>query len=171
MSARRVRDAGDRVAQDDLAIQSLSQIGMIQLWAGASDRVPGDYLLCDGRSLSASAYPDLFRALGTAFGGGGGSFNVPDLRDQFIVGAGATYVRGASGGAVSQNVPTHAHTGSVTVNPNTDFTNIQQGGGSTIAVADDNHSHTGGVTINAGGAHTVATLPPYTAVFYVIRAI
>jgi microcystin-dependent protein len=40
------------------------------------------WLPCDGTSYAASAYPDLFAAIGTANGGGSGSFNVPDLRSR-----------------------------------------------------------------------------------------
>jgi microcystin-dependent protein len=47
---------------------------------------PTGYLKANGASLSTATYPDLFAAIGYTFGGGGGSFNVPDLRGQFIRG-------------------------------------------------------------------------------------
>jgi microcystin-dependent protein len=44
------------------------------------------WLLCDGSSYSTDGYLDLFAAIGTANGGGTGSFNVPDLRGRFLRG-------------------------------------------------------------------------------------
>lgn len=49
------------------------------------------WLVCDGASARRDDYPDLFRAIGTANGGTGDSFALPDLRDRFM--------RGAFGGA------------------------------------------------------------------------
>jgi hypothetical protein len=46
------------------------------------------YILCDGRSLSVAAYPALYAAIGTTFGGNGTNFNVPDYRGMFLRGQG-----------------------------------------------------------------------------------
>lgn len=37
-------------------------------------------LPCDGRTLQAADWPDLFRVLSFAYGGEGGTFALPDLR-------------------------------------------------------------------------------------------
>lgn len=42
------------------------------------------WLPCDGREIPRAQYPALFEALGTTYGGGPGSFSVPDLRGQFV---------------------------------------------------------------------------------------
>lgn len=49
---------------------------------------PGGYLECDGATLSRTTYSTLFSAIGTAFGAGDGSttFNLPDLRGEFVRG-------------------------------------------------------------------------------------
>jgi len=62
--------------------------GVIQFYAGLG--VPDGWLECDGREVSEEAYPDLFAALGTAWGPGssGDTFNLPDLRGRVPVGAG-----------------------------------------------------------------------------------
>jgi microcystin-dependent protein len=52
---------------------------------------PPGWLLCDGASYSSTAYSKLSEALlGANFGGGGGQFNVPDLRQRFPLGKGAS---------------------------------------------------------------------------------
>jgi len=57
---------------------------------------PPNYLFCDGASYSTSAYPALFAVIGYAFGGSGGSFNVPNLSGRSVVGS-ATGAAGAPG--------------------------------------------------------------------------
>jgi microcystin-dependent protein len=63
-------------------------VGVVWLWAGAIANIPANWLLCDGSSLSRTTYASLFSAIGTIYGYVDSShFNLPDLRDKFIVGA------------------------------------------------------------------------------------
>lgn len=66
--------------------QALNPSGSILAYGGAS--APTGYLLCDGTPYSRTTYASLFSAIGTAYGNGDGSttFNVPDLRGQFLRG-------------------------------------------------------------------------------------
>ena len=50
--------------------------------------VPSDYLECNGAAVSRTTYSALFAVIGTAYGAGNGSstFNIPDLRGEFIRG-------------------------------------------------------------------------------------
>lgn len=54
----------------------------------ASSSAPFGFIKCNGAAVSRTTYADLFAAIGTTFGGGDGSstFNVPDLRGEFIRG-------------------------------------------------------------------------------------
>lgn len=76
-----------------IGAQNLVPSGGIILWSGALSAVPAGWALCDG------------------------SHGTPDLRDRFVVGAGATSLAvGATGGAKTatlsvQNLPAHVHTG------------------------------------------------------------
>ena len=49
---------------------------------------PDGWLICDGTAILRTTYADLFNAIGTTFGAGNGSttFNLPDLRGEFIRG-------------------------------------------------------------------------------------
>jgi hypothetical protein len=47
---------------------------------------PDGYLICNGASLSTTTYSALFAIIGYTFGGSGASFNLPDLRGEFIRG-------------------------------------------------------------------------------------
>ncbi|WNI36452.1 phage tail protein [Chryseobacterium sp. SG20098] len=61
-------------------------IGSITAFSYAS--VPSSYLVCDGSAVSRATYSALFAKIGTTYGSGDGSttFNLPDLRGEFIRG-------------------------------------------------------------------------------------
>lgn len=63
-------------------------VGSIQPFAGEKTNVPNRWLLCDGTAISRSTYPQLFSIVGETYGAGDGSttFNLPDLRGEFIRG-------------------------------------------------------------------------------------
>ncbi|QDP60426.1 MAG: putative tail fiber protein [Prokaryotic dsDNA virus sp.] len=65
---------------------SLAPIGSVV--AMATSTLPSGYLKCNGAAISRSTYSDLFATIGTTFGAGNGSttFNLPDLRGEFIRG-------------------------------------------------------------------------------------
>ena len=88
--------------------------GFIQMFAGAT--APTGWLLCNGAAISRTTYARLFAVIGTTYGAGDGSttFNLPDFRDRFPVGAGTTYARNSKGGAASvtlttNTIPAHTH--------------------------------------------------------------
>lgn len=56
--------------------------------AFAADTPPEDWLECDGQAIDREEFSGLFDVLGTSFGNGNGlnTFNLPDLRGEFIRG-------------------------------------------------------------------------------------
>lgn len=69
----------------------LSNVGAItgEIKWFAFNKVPTGYLVCNGANVSRTTYANLFEVIGTTFGSGDGSttFNIPDLRDRYIIGA------------------------------------------------------------------------------------
>lgn len=61
-------------------------VGTVVAYAGTKASVPTGWLICDGSSLSRLTYPQLYAALGFAWGGSGDNFNLPDLRGMFLRG-------------------------------------------------------------------------------------
>ena len=60
-------------------------VGTIQTFA--FDCVPEGWMVCDGKLLTPGAFPKLFIAIGTTFGGNGNeTFALPDLRGRFVRG-------------------------------------------------------------------------------------
>ena len=69
----------------------------------AGSTVPNGWLLCNGAGVSRVTFSALFAKIGTTFGDGDGSttFNVPDLRDRYIIGANAN----ALGAYIAEQLP------------------------------------------------------------------
>lgn len=64
-------------------------LGEIRLFGPSFD--PKDWLLCDGQALSKQQYGALYSVIGDAYTPrpGGATFNLPDLRERVLIGAGA----------------------------------------------------------------------------------
>lgn len=113
--------------------------GAIIPYAGTS--APDGWSMCDGGSLSTSTEADLFAVIGYTFGGSGGSFNKPDLRQRFPLGvaeSGTGNTLGATGGTIDHNHSGPAHT---------------HGVGSLATASAGVHNH-GAPDILSAGAHT-----------------
>lgn len=65
--------------------------GVVVDFSGILANIPPDYLYCDGSAISRTTFAKLFGVIGTTWGIGDGSttFNIPDFRSRFAVGAGA----------------------------------------------------------------------------------
>ncbi len=94
---------------------SLVPPGVIMAWPAAVP--PAGWLVCNGTSYSAASYPALFSVIGTTYGGGAGTFLVPDLRARVpagMDGGGYFTTLGKTGGQTSvaltnDSIPTHTH--------------------------------------------------------------
>ena len=86
-------------------------IGAIVAYGGAS--APTGWLLCDGASYPRADHPDLFTAIGTAYGSADSlHFNVPDLIGKFPRGktaAGTGSTLGGTGGSNDSIAVSHSH--------------------------------------------------------------
>ena len=128
-------------------------IGAVFQWA--SGTAPTGYLLCDGGSFSAGAYPKLAAILGNTFGG---VAKLPNFAGRVIVGAGqkdyqeawpGALAVGSTGGSptitLSQsNLPEHSHS-----------IEEETGGEHTHEVTISSHSHTVSGTV-AGHDHALS---------------
>lgn len=64
-------------------------VGSIVSFAGDLSQVPNGWVLCNGTSLSATAYAQLYHVIGNSWGGNATNFNLPDLRGRFLRGVSA----------------------------------------------------------------------------------
>ena len=123
----------------------------------AATTAPTGFLACDGSAVSRTTYATLFGVIGTTFGSGDGSttFNVPDLRGEFI--RGWDNGRGVDtgrvfGSAQADDLKSHTHPASQT------RTDIAGGGSQTVLTTGSSNA-----TGSTGGTETrprnIALLP------------
>lgn len=141
--------------------------GMILLWSGSVGTIPTGWVICDGTN------------------------STPDLRNNFVVGAGDTYSVDDTGGSADATLVSHSHTFSGTtgdagghVHSYTWYGQQQEfasgvgarGGtegaaassSNTNAIGNHNHSFSG-TTNTQGSSATNANLPPYYALAYIMK--
>ncbi len=107
--------------------------GVIVMWAGAIVDIPGGFVLCDG-------------TLGT-----------PDLRNRFVVGAGAAYAVGANGGTSAHLHPFTSNTHFHSLAPGPD---IQAG---------TDHNFNTSANAATGTTNPAVHLPPYYALAFIMK--
>ena len=163
--------------------------------------VPSDYLECNGAAVSRTTYSALFAVIGTAYGAGNGSstFNLPDLRGEFIRGfdngkgtdsgrsiatsqAELTKAHGHS--ATGSSASTGAHNHSFTASnregdsvgwsdSNKAFIGDQDGSRFTVAEDSgkifDNSDHSHTITVSVSDSSGAETRPRNIAMMYVIK--
>lgn len=98
-------DLLERLEQLEARVERIGEeaIGSVKAWSGAS--IPAPWMLCDGRSLNqsgASGYPLLYAVLGSTWGSGAGTFNIPDLRGRMLIGTGAAVAGQTSARALAE---------------------------------------------------------------------
>lgn len=130
--------------------------------AFAMDSAPTGWLKANGSAVSRTTYADLFTAIGTLYGVGDGSttFNLPDLRGEFI--RGFDDARGVDSGRVmgsaqADDFESHTHSTS----------NLWQASGGGLGSAGGSSSAPATVTSNATGG--TETRPRNIALLYCIK--
>lgn len=146
-------------------------IGGIIMWSGSVASIPANWALCNGSS------------------------GTPDLRNRFVVGAGATYSVGATGGAATvtlteAQIPAHTHSVSGVTDVQGAHTHLVEGASAvdsgpfnrvttradragsfdqaTTSAGAHGHSVTGTAASTGGGA-AHENMPPYYALAYIMR--
>lgn len=166
-----------------------SPTGGLMMWPTASP--PTGWLLCNGQAVSRVTYAALFAILGTTFGVGDNSttFNLPNYTNRVPVGAGDLYSPAAIGGSKDAIVVSHTHTATVTDPGHTHTTTLDVwrganasntgpawGGGDrrdATNVTNTSASRTTGIAVSnstEGSSGTNANMPPYLAIYYIIKA-
>lgn len=141
----------------DQATFSLIPSGTIMM--NVSNSIPNGYVYCDGTGYSTTnvatnKYYTLFTVIGYAFGGSGGTFNVPNFRGAFLRGEssqvvnGITYSAGTRGTPQAHQLENHKHTYSDMMWWDTD---TGGGSGQTIYVAGADFQTPGGDTVGSNG--------------------
>lgn len=194
---------GDGNSGDALTTDGSGNLSFVSLAAAvptgsvhqmATTTAPAGYLKCNGAAVSRTTYADLFAIIGTTWGSGDGSttFNVPDLRGEFV--RGWDDGKGTDSGrnfASSQSSANKQHNHTATVNDSGHEHNfrgyrLQDGTDrSTQAIADDDRrsdrndasvddtgaiiSATTGITVSIANHGASEARPRNIALMYVIK--
>ena len=151
---------------EDLASDAGVPTGAVIMWTGSTSNIPNGWTLCNGNN------------------------GAPNLQNRFVVGAGASYSVGNTGGAISvrlteEHMPSHSHTGNTSSGGNHrhrmsaqswshagfNYVNAVDTTGSSGSVYTDyngahSHSFTTGAT---GGGSSHENRPPYYALAYIMK--
>lgn len=124
--------------------QSDFPVGGIIIWSGSESNIPNNWHLCDGTN------------------------GTPDLRNQFVIGAGDTYSVGNTGGESEHTLtinemPSHSHTLTIGVTPGSTGINYP-----TQTKYDINDSNFFAIE-STGGSRPHNNLPPYYALCYIMK--
>ena len=166
----------------NLSFQIVAGVPSGSVFCMAVATVPSGYLECNGNAVSRTTYAALFAIIGTNYGTGNGSstFNLPDLRGEFV--RGFDNGRGADSGrsiASSQGASNASHNHSISASGTTSTKSLtgsingisesfgsfggsasgvfSKVGGNTLAGTPGNPDSNacGGVNMNASHNHTV----------------
>ena len=124
---------------------SVIPVGIIQMFAGSTS--PNGWLVCDGSTVSRSAYSDLFKIIGTTYGAGNSNttFTLPDMRGRCPIGVGT----GASLTARTLGSNVGAETATLSEANMASHTHA-----TTVGTQSANHTHTGtSGTVSADHTH------------------
>lgn len=138
--------------------------GMIIMWGGNVSDIPFGWKLCDGNN------------------------GTPNLKDRFVVGAGGTYNKGATGGAATvtltlDQIPSHSHGANSEIDQHTHtlvlpkYKNGSGKGGDndcdeysgTVETSTSLYTHSHKIYVgNTGGGKAHNNLPPYYALCFIM---
>jgi microcystin-dependent protein len=139
-------------------------VGCISHFVG---NIPIGWLPLDGSSVDADDYPELAAVVPSGWVSGG-SINLPDCRNSFLVGSGSTYSIGDTGGEAAHTltideVPSHTHTYQPpAINLDVEGPGVPDAGATVLGPV----TNTGAT----GGGNSHNNLPPYFAATIAIFA-
>ena len=184
MSVNKVNSDGSlsRVAGGTLYADA--PIGTISPFGGSV--IPNGYLLCNGAEVLKTAYAELYAVIGDAFGTASDNtkFVVPDLRGEFLRGAGTNSHAGqGNGGEVGEHQDATIHingyidtNGSLSIYPPSDSSSISVGNVDSYGVKQSVSSSYlkdtayGRYSLPTPAKTTYRSRPTNTSVNYIIKA-
>jgi microcystin-dependent protein len=166
------------VPEDIDGLESGLPVGTVTPFAGAAP--PSGWLLCNGAAVSRVTYSRLYAAIGVTWGAGDGAttFNLPDLRGRFPIGAGAgtnltSRALGATGGEeehtlISDEMPAHFHQ----IGGQDNLAEPSGTRSDEIANVENpsNWTNTPKNTSTVGGGDAHNNMPPFIALNFIVKA-
>lgn len=174
MSVNKVNSDGTVTRIAGGTLYADAPLGTILAYGGAT--APAGWMLCQGQAISRTTYAKLYEIIGTAFGSGDGSttFNLPDLRGEFLRGAGNnSHADQGNGGSVGAHQDA-TQLPSMYVASNAFQFGLLNETGEAVAnidknVATNKYTQFSKTVNSAAGYGTITTRPTNTSVNYIIK--
>lgn len=158
-------------------------LGEMRMFAG--NFAPRGWALCEGQQVLVSANEDLFKLIGTTYGGDGTqTFNLPDLRGRLPLHQGTgsrlpTYVIGQKGGEetvalIPNQMPRHSHDMQVsraianTVSPNNSILAVSTQASMFFGGDPESTTMDPGALGAVGGSQPHNNMQPYLCISFII---
>ena len=166
----------------------LKPVGDITMFA-SSNNIPNGHMLCNGASLNRADYPALFAIIGTTYGTASvTTFNLPDLRERFVVGFDDKITAASTPPNVTDNKEiNYGRVGNTGGKPLVQLTAAQNGAhdhdfydllnytGSTYTYSnsdqDDGSTRQAYKTSTSGEGQSHENRPPYFVLAYIIKVV
>lgn len=160
------------VIGDSFVATSSTPVGGTMIWLGLPDKLPANYMLCEGQSLNKIDYPTLYDRLGNTYGSTDTTFNLPNIKGKIVVHLNSADTEfnalGKTGGAKThtltvEELAKHGHK---------IRTNVELGGtyaAATLTVGTAYISSDNNVAFNTGGGEAHNNLQPYITGYYIIK--
>jgi len=150
-------------------------IGTILPFAGMSNKIPNNYLLCDGSEIPKGTYDDLYKVIGYTYGdtaqlNGTDTFRLPDLRGRIPLGRNTMDNSGNETAATGTTYVSDTKAGVLGRSGGTDSVKIAQ---DNIPVTDGGTTGAAAYVATTSGTKTVNTIyvvNPYQVINYIIYA-
>jgi microcystin-dependent protein len=141
------------ILQTAVAPNTTIPAGLIAIWSGSTGSIPTGWVLCNGTN------------------------GTPDLRNNFVVGAGSTYAVGATGGSANAVVVSHTHVitdpghlhNTASTGASSTLINAAAGNITSASTSTTSTATTGITNQSTGVSGTNANLPPYYALAYIMK--
>ncbi len=161
-------------ARQGMLLKAMMPVGVVLPYV--SNIIPSGYLLCDGQAVSRTTYAELFNIIGITYGSGDGSttFNVPNLKDKFIEGAGTNALGTEMGAGLPNITGKFYHDLNARVGLSGAFTSYASTGLQNLA--NDTPKNSGLITFDASKSNSIygnsdTVQPPAICLNYIIKAI
>lgn len=138
--------------------------GEVRMWGSTIASIPSGWLFCNGAAVSRSTYAALFAVIGTQYGAGDTTttFNLPDMRNFFPVGA------TADDGGIAKATASYAGTAAKTSSNNNKFSRTDEAADSGAGFACDVPS-INDVALGTGAGNSGAVYPNWVAFAFMIK--
>lgn len=160
-------DVSEPTAEEVAKLSGMGQVPIGTIVAFGANAIPQGWLLCNGAPIDRRTYANLFKVIGTTFGGSGNTFNLPDLASRFPLGDG--HGAGLSKREIGKKGGVESVTLTVAQIPPHNHVMIAHRDGGGYGGCDEGGGQERVSTLDTGGGQPHENVPPFLVLRFVIK--